>query len=385
MALADLAEAERIQPVLQEIENLAGQLPDPRAELRLWEEYRQVGVRFRSFYEKLPDRMENGSGQSAVNSSSTETALATDQLLRALDARDALRADSWPLAVFPLQVRTQDDLWIRDPAGQVQLADSATTYQFTLEATSPDLLRSAVSLDYDRDLLDVQPTEGTVEPAPETDPAKKVFRKPTSLLIRARAGPGTGRAVSDTPAGPTGLDPRRRRVTAEHQIDCVLPFPNRVDVLVRPRGLADVRDSGPGATLQLPPNRPVELEVSLANRSGRPRTVLARLWAAPPSPGVPPGHIAPAVRRLIEGNGSETDAGFRAITQATLALPSDGPAVVQFGSSPAQPPAEEKADEKKNAPAPNQPPPKKRKMPQRPHRPPPPTRRNRLRKPSPRT
>jgi hypothetical protein len=327
---ADAEFASKLEPALARVETLMEQLSNEPVEDELWTQYRGIGADLRGFCSQLARRVEGLAGAESSAGAAGHDLLA-DRLLRAMSPLDALTPEVWKIASIHVVLRRPDDfVQFRFDGRPVQLIDSEGTIELAVDASKRELLEFPVVLEYDRQMLEVEQLLGDV-----SGNADGTYQRALSLRVRA---------LQDRERAPrkdlpitlriAWLDGDERQI-AEQAIRCGLPYPNRVGVAAKAKGLAQAVDQAEDVVeLRVPPNRPTEFELALINDSGRERNVLVSLYSVPHSRGVPPGRISLQTRRLLtDDNTVDTDAGFTQLAETKVSLPREGRQPIDFGAS----------------------------------------------------
>jgi len=248
---------------------------------KLWEAYAQLGTGLQDFYRSLPSRTR-----------SAESGADPAALARLVDARDARevppRANVFSRFEFRLK-EPDPKLTIVVPLEGVDLDQRRDVpVKVTIQGANSKVAKARLTLQFSPRLLSVRLQDNSAPFTPGV--AQEIplgsgrrFSKELTFLVRALTdreqadeAPRIEIDISSKATQPAGDAPLARDFK---RLDCNLPNPNRIDLIVRRPGVNE--KSSTLKVLKPFPNRRTEYQFGLKNLSDRPKKVTVQLVRVP--------------------------------------------------------------------------------------------------------
>jgi hypothetical protein len=298
MLLVRWARPEAAGPLESLVASLPGQIDalDPAlrdADRPVWQTFGQIGQELGAFYRDLPEGLPQRSAAELAQSSRCRAALCL------IDPRVAANFELPALPAVPLTIVLPAELQVFGPSEIALLESSPVDVEIQVRASDKRLLGSGLqwSVEFDEAWLDVR----KIAESP-AQPDGDGYSKRVSWSIAARRVAAAGGARTAPIAFTASWRDDQVDALARHRVAAALPLPNRIDLVFARSG-----DDSPEVTAAtiarwaLDANRTSRFKLSLANKSGRPQSVRAALYAVPAVPGVnvAPGRITPEMREQV--------------------------------------------------------------------------------------
>jgi hypothetical protein len=255
-------------------------------EERLWEAFRAAGAELQTAYASMPDRLRSLAADDMTHS---------QVIARAIDGRLSLSARWEPaeharlfprLEILPPQIPQRLDVVIA-PDGDIRLSEQGTTVDVRIETTSSSVTTCLVTVQYNRDVLELRDAQGQTLPTGRNLPVSLDESRSAQLRWQLRPTVAAGQAAREDQRVVVSVEAGELR--QQQAFTCFLPRPNEVDLIVqRVDPAEEARRLGRhGSELRPFPNRLTQFRLLLANRSGEEKTVQVALYGVPATSWVP--------------------------------------------------------------------------------------------------